>query len=168
MKIDKEAMIDTKGAARTQSLFLETSYADTQYVQYTLKPRDHMYKGRLLPSIKRLYLEFGDVTEYYFAYEYFLDWDHWQQIRRNELIAKHIDGWSEEMEIRRRADGIESIVMAATDCEKPNFQAAKYLADGGWNKKKAGRPSKEAIERETKIQAKVMDEFGSDLKRLQR
>lgn len=168
MKIDKEAMIDDKGAARTQSLFLETSYADTDFVQYTLKPRDHVYKGKKLPSIKRLFLEMEDPTEYNFSYKYFLDWDHWQQIKKNKLIAEYMKGWEEELEIRARARGITAMFDLALDGEKPNFQAAKYLADKGWDKRPAGRPTKEAVQRETKMQARMMDEFSSDLQRMKR
>lgn len=96
-------MIDDKGAALTQGLFLETSYGNTDNVMYTLKPRDHMYKGKLLPSIKRLYLEMEDPTEYFFAYEYFLDWQHWQRIKKNKLISAYMEGWQEELEVRSRA-----------------------------------------------------------------
>lgn len=168
MKIDKSSMIDDKGAARTQSLFLETSYGDTENVVYTLKPRDHEYKGKVYPSIKRLFLEAEDPTEYNFAYTYFLDWDHWQQIKKNKLIASHMKGWAEELEIRARALGIRTMFDLALDGEKPNFQAAKFIADGGWDKRPAGRPTKEAVQRETKIQARIKEEFGSDLARLKR
>lgn len=166
--MDKDKMIDDKGAALTQGLFLETSYGNTENVMYTLKPRDHTYKGRVLPSIKRLYLEMEDPTEYYFAYEYFLDWDHWQRIKKNKLIASHMKGWKEELEVRARAAGVRSLYDLAMDAEKPNFQAAKFLADGGWDKRPAGRPSNEAVQRETRIQAKVLNEFSSDLARMKR
>lgn len=168
MKIDKEAMIDDKGAARTQSLFLETSYGDPSNAIYTLKPRDHVYKGKKFPSIKRLFLEAEDPTEYNFAYTYFLDWDHWQQIKKNKLIASYMKGWAEELEIRARALGIRTMFDLALDGDKPNFQAAKFIADGGWDKRTPGRPSKEAIERETRIQAKIRDEFSDDLARMKR
>lgn len=168
MIIDKDAMIDSKGAARTQSLFLETSYGDPSEVIYTLKPRDHIYKGKKLPSIKRLYLEMEDPTEYNFAYTYFLDWDHWQQIKNNKLIAQHMKGWQEELEVRSRALGIKAMFDLALDGDKPNYQAAKFLADGGWNEKRAGRPTKEAVQKETKIQARIKEEFGADLMRLRR
>ncbi|UIW11014.1 hypothetical protein VP5_002 [Vibrio virus VPMCC5] len=168
MEINKEAMIDSKGAARTQSLFLETSYGDPENAMYTLKPRDHMYKGKLLPSIKRLYLEMEDPTEYFFAYEYFLDWDHWQQIKKNKVIAEHMKGWQEELEVRSRALGVKAMFDLALDGDKPNYQASQFLAKGGWTDRPAGRPSKEAVERETKIQARIKEEFGSDLMRLKR
>lgn len=168
MKINKDAMIDDKGAPLTQGLFLETSYGNTDNVIYTLKPRDHMYKGKMLPSIKRLYLEMEDPTEYFFAYEYFLDWDHWQRIKKNKLIAAHMKGWQEELEVRSRALGVKAMFDLALDGEKPNYQASQFLAKGGWVDRPAGRPSKEAVQRETRIQAKIMDEFSSDIARMKR
>ena len=157
MDINKEAMIDDKGAPLTQGLFLETSYGNTENVQYTLKPRDHVYKGRKLPSIKRLFLEMEDPTEYFFAYEYFLDWDHWQRIKKNKLIASYMKGWGEELEVRARALGVKSMFDLALDGDKPNFQASQFLAKGGWTERSAGRPTKEAVQRETKIQARIKE-----------
>lgn len=140
----------------------------TQAAIYTLKPRDHVYKGKKLPSIKRLYLEMEDPTEYNFVYQYFLDRDHWQQIKRNKLIADHMVGWAEELEVRARARGVSAMFDLALDGEKPNYQASLFLAKGGWLDRPAGRPSKEAVQRETKIQAKIKEEFGNDLMRLKR
>lgn len=166
MNIDKDAMIDAKGAPLTQGLFLETSYANTENVMYTLKSRDYVYKGKTLPSIKRLYLEMEDPTEYHFAYKYFLDWDHWQRIKNNALIAKQMKGWREELDVRVAAMGIRAMMDLALDAEKPNFQAANFLAERKWDKRPAGRPSKEMVEREARIAAKIDDEFSADLKRM--
>lgn len=165
MKIDKDAMIDTKGAPITQGLFLETSYGNPENVIYTLKSRDHVYKGKTLPSIKRLFLQMEDITEYEFAYEYFLDWDHWQRIKANKLVAKHIEGWGDELEIKMRCNAIRRIQESSDD---GSFQASKFLADRGWEKRGAGRPSKSEVEREEKIQERIDDEFALDLKRMGR
>lgn len=166
---DFDSMYDGKDAMRTQSLFLETSYGDQEFVQYTLKPRDHKTKdGRSIPSIKRLYLEAEDPTEYNFAYKYFLDWNHWQKIKGNQLIAKHMEGWKDELDVRMAAIGITSMIDMATDAHKPSFQASKFLAHREWDKNKPGRPSKEAVAREAKIAAKINEEFGGDLARLRR
>ena len=161
-------MIDAKGSPLTQGLFLETSYNKTENVIYTLKPRDHKYKGKILPSIKRLFLEFEDPTEYYFAYEYFLDWDHWQRIKANKEIAKHMKGWKDELEVRMAAAGVRSMIDLALDGEKPNYQAAKFLAERSWDKRPAGRPTKAEVEREAKIAAKISDEFSADIARMKR
>ena len=157
-------MIDDKGAPLTQGLFLETSYGNTENVIYTLKSRDHVYKGRKLFSIKRLYLEMEDPTEYQFSYEYFLDWDHWNRIKRNKTIASHLEGLEEELEVRLRAKGVSELIKHANSGN--SFQAAKWLADRGWDKRAAGRPSKEEMDRESKIQNRIAEEFNGDIVRL--
>ena len=63
--MDKNSLKSTNGIPLTQSLFLEIGYTD--YAVFTLKDDDYEYKGRVYPSLKRLYLEMEDVGEYEFA-----------------------------------------------------------------------------------------------------
>ena len=42
-----------------------------------------------------------------------------------------------------------------------SYQAVKWLADRGWDVKKAGRPTKEDVESEKKAMAKIESEYGS-------
>lgn len=161
MEVNKQKMLDGGGKPLTQSLFLEIGYTDQS--MYTLKEEDYMYEGKLFPSLKRLYLEMEDLTEYEFANTYLLGWKHWKRLCENKLIRKHIDEWREELELKVRARGIKEAVRAA---EAGGFQAAKWLADRGWAQRPAGRPSKEEIEREKKIHARLADEFSADVIRL--
>lgn len=161
MEIDKTRFLDSAGKPLTQSLFLEIGYAEQAV--YTLKEEDHTYNGKLYPSIKRLYLEMADVTEYDFANTYFIGWKHWKRLCDNKVIRSYIDEWREELELKMRAKGIKEAIKAA---ELGGFQAAKWLADRGWDNKGAGRPTKAEIEREKKFQARVSDEFSADVVRL--
>ena len=43
---------------------------------------------------------------------------------------------------------------------------AKYLAEGGWMGSGRGRPSKEDVQRELKVQAGIAKELDSDLERI--
>lgn len=160
MEIDKKAMLDEMGRFITQSLFLEINYTDK--AQYTLKDEDHEYNGRIYPSIKRLFLEMEDPTEYEFANTYFCGWRHWQRIAANKAINKYIDEWREELEYKLRAKGIKQII-ASTKNPMGGLQASKWLADRGWSTRAAGRPSKAEIEREKEFAAKVEDEFRADI-----
>ena len=159
--MDKSKLLDNMGKPLTQSLFLEVGYSD--YAVYTLKDRDHEYNGKIYPSLKRLYVEFEDPTEYEFANEYLLGWNQWKRLCENKLIRKEIDTWREELELKLRARGIREAVKAA---EAGGFQAAKWLADRGWDTRGAGRPSKDEIEKEKRMQARISDEFGADVVRL--
>lgn len=161
MEIDKKKMLDGGGKPLTQSLFLEVGYSEQSI--YTLKDEDHMYEGKLYPSLKRLYLEMEDLTEYEFANTYLLGWRHWKRLCENKLLRKSIDEWREELELKVRARGIREAVKAA---EAGGFQAAKWLADRGWSQRVAGRPSKEEVEREKKFQARASEEFTADVVRL--
>lgn len=162
---DKSRMTDSMGRMKTQMLFLELGY-NTEESIYSLKEYHHTHSnGVLYPSLKLLYLEEEDVTEYQFATKYLLGWKHWQRICSNKSIAPYIEEWRTELELKVRAQAIRDIV-ASCASEKGNFQAAKWLADKGWEKRTAGRPSKQEIERQKKINDRLDDEFGEDIARM--
>lgn len=154
---------DSKERWLTQSLFLELGYSE--FAVYTLKEEDHEYKNTTYPSLKRLYLELEDVTEYIFATEYLGGWQHWRRLCANKVIAKHIEEWREELELKLRSQGLRATIEMALDEDKPSFAAAKFLVDKGWATKR-GRPSKEELEREKKVRDKVADEFTDDWERI--
>lgn len=159
--IEREQLLDTGGRPLTQSLFLELGYSS--YAVYTLKDDDYQYNGKNYPSIKRLYLELNDPTEYDFAKAYLLNWNHWKRLCENKQIRVHIEEWRDELEVKMRSKGVKQAIMSA---EQGGFQAAKWLADRGWDTKGAGRPSKASVENEKAFQAKVSEEYGADVVRL--
>lgn len=158
----KEKMIDSMGRPITQSMFLEIGYSDSAL--YTLKDHDFEYNGKCLPSIKRLYIEIADPTEYEFAQACFLGWGHWQRISENKAVKRYIDEWRMELEVKLRSRGVKAAIEAANT---GNFQASKWVADRGWDTRGAGRPSKADVEKETKIQSRIADEYTADILRLQ-
>lgn len=158
----KEQMTDDMGRPITQSLFLEINY--TELSVYTLKDDDHELNGKQYPSLKRLYLECEDPTEYEFATTYLLGWKHWLRLCENKAIRKHIDEWRDELEVKLRSQGVKEVIRAAN--RPGGLQAAKWLADRGWATRGAGRPSKADVDREKAIQANITDEFTADIVRL--
>lgn len=163
--MDKSKLIDTMGRPLTQSLFLEIGY-NTQYAIFTLNDEDKEYDGKTYPSLKKLYLESEDPTEYRFAKKYLLGWKHWRRLNDNAILRVHFDEWREELEVAMRSEAVLSIVDMTTS-EQGNFQAAKWLADRGWDKRGAGRPSKAELEREKRISERIGDELGADIIRMQ-
>lgn len=157
----QELMLDSMGKMRTQSLFLELGYNDEAC--FTLKEEDHFYEGKTYPSLKRLYLEAADPTEYKFATEHLLGWKHWQRMCENKAIRKYVDEWREELEVKLRCQAIGDAINLA---KAGQFQAAKWVADRGWATRAAGRPSKAEIEHEKKVQARIDDEYGADVIRM--
>jgi ABC-type histidine transport system ATPase subunit len=115
-------------------------------------------------------MDCDDITEYEFARKYFLNWRHWQMVRKirskygTKRVCDYFDEWADEMAVKVKSAAIKQIV--AKSKEDKGYQAAKYLADKGWVEKKAGQPSKEAKERQLKIDAKVQKEVEDDLKRM--
>ncbi|MNK97499.1 hypothetical protein D3C87_1178360 [compost metagenome] len=159
--VSREQLLDSMGRPITQGLFLELGYNSSAI--YTLKDVDYEYKGKQYPSARRLYLELEDPTEYEFATQCFLGWDHWQRICANKMIFIHIQKWRDELEIKLRSRAVKMNIAAA---EGGNYSAAKWIADRGWQTRGAGRPSKTEVEKETKIQSIIRSEYDDDIARL--
>ncbi len=144
----------------TQSLFYELTY-DFDRAIYTLKDDDYVLRGKRFVSIKKLYLETGDPTEYEFANKYFYNWDHWVRCRSNGAVAQHVDLWKDELEVKLRSAAIREMLSLG----KGNFNAAEWAADGNWEIKR-GRPSKEDIKRDKKIKERITEEVKGDSSRV--
>lgn len=155
---------DKMNRFRTQSLFREFYLADQPDPLWTLRAVDT--KGTL-PSLRALYMEIADPTEYIFAMGAFGSWQQWLKIKASKAIEPWIEDWPIELEVKLRSLGIQS-VMAEAKSGKSKFPAAKALAEGFWNKEssKRGRPSKEEVARERKIAAKLDEEFTADAERI--
>ena len=154
---------DSMGRYRTQSLFREF-YIKGSKPLWTLKDKDS--KGTL-PSLKKLYMDCEDPTEYEFAMQAFGSWQHWNKIKASAVVQPFIEDWGIELEVSLRSKGIRMISQEALG-GKSKFNAAKFLAEGQWRRdvSKRGRPSKEEIQRELKIAVKLDSEIGEDAKRL--
>ena len=161
--IDKSKFLDVMGRPLTQSLFLELGYSENAV--YTLKEYDYPYKGKHYPSLKRLFLLEEDPTEYAFAEKYLLGWQHWKRLCENKAIAKHIEEWREELELKIRSQAVRDMMNMCAS-ESGNYSAAKFLADRGWEKRAAGRPSKAEKDKHLRIEEKIEEEFAADVKRL--
>ena len=158
---DKSKFKDRMGRYITQGLFIDHRYDETHAI-YTLEDEDKEYKGKVYPSLKRLYLEMEDPTEYNFANKYLYGWEHWNVLKNNKELYKEIELWEEELEVKMRAKG----VMAMIEMTKgSNFNAAKWVADGQWVQKR-GRPSKEEKERQRKMRERIADEVAEESARV--
>ena len=159
-----ESMIDQRGRLRTNSLFRE-GYIDKDHLEpvYTLKENDP--RGEL-PSLRKLYFEIADPTEYEFALAAFGSWNHWLRVKKSRLLVPYLEDWPIELEVKLRSEALKAIKNEVSNGKAP-FNAAKFLAKKEWlAQTKRGRPSKEEVERELKIAAKVDAEVGEDAARL--
>lgn len=157
----REKFIDSGGRFLTQSLFLELGYGENSV--YTLKDYDYEYKGNVYPSLKRLYLEMEDTTEYDFANTHLAGWKHWQRMCENKAILIHIEEWRFELELKLRARAVRQMLdLASTG----SYQASKWIADKGWDVRGAGRPSKAEKEKNKAIEGRIADEYSGDVLRM--
>ena len=174
-EVNKEDMKTAVDAKVTQQLFIEVGY-NTDLAVFTLQDDDREYKGKYLYSLKRLYMEIGDSTEYEFAMTCFCNWQHWLRVRDNKAVRTALakcgypngfDDWVDELEVKQRSEGIRAVQdIASNETGAKAFQAAKYVAEAGWKKRKAGAPSKEEKVRQAKIEAGVTRSVDDDAERL--
>jgi hypothetical protein len=165
---------NNQGVFYLQALFFETSIPPRDNAIYTLKEKDMILEdGSVLLSLKRLYLEMEDTTEYEFATEHLGGWRHWQKLLSTKWFQEEVQEWRTELELKLKARSLRHIRDKAEDPDaKENFSANKYLIDKDWvndgtkRGTKAGRPSKESIKLEASKMIKDNSEVDEDHKRI--
>ena len=159
----KNLLKDSRKRYRTLSLFREFYLSEVEPL-WSLQDEDPQ---NTLPSLKKLYMNIGDPTEYEFALQAFGSWKHWLKIKNSKAITAFIEDWPIELEVKLRSEGIKGVIKEA-ESGKAKFNAAKFLANADWKSttSKRGRPSKEEVERERKIAAKLDSEFSQDAERI--
>ena len=106
----KSEFKDSMNRYKTQSLFREFYIQDIKPV-YCLLEEDS--KGEL-PSLKKLYMDVGDPTEYEFAMQAFGSWKHWLKIKSAKAIQPWIDDWPTELEVKLRSEGIRKVIQESS------------------------------------------------------
>ena len=158
---------NANGLYYTKALFLEQAHTnqDRDLILYTLHDED--YKG--YPSFYRLYMEVSDPTEYQFATQYLDGWGHWEDLCLCPWFKTYIERWRRELEVRIRSQALSRISSAASSSDnKSRIPANKYLLSGEWLPKgRAGRPTKEMVQKETKRLAEVSRQIDEDLLRVE-
>lgn len=155
-------MKDSTGRLRTASLFVETIQKDQLTAGfiplYSLKGK----KG--YEDLHDVYMQESDPTEYKFALRAFGTWEHFKKLEALAWFKYYLLQWRDELEVKLRSEGIRNLTKAAKEGTR-GISAAKYLAEKGWEKKR-GRPSKEEVERERHIQARMDKDLQGDAARL--
>lgn len=156
---------------QTKGLFYETTLPDERPefgTSWTLKEKDLIVGDKTYRSMKRVYLDMEDVTEYDFAMATLGSYKHWERLVESPIIRKHIDQWRKELNLKLKARAMKAIINAATVDEKSSFQAMKYLADNEYLDKKAkrGRPSKEEVSAELRREVEINKTFKDDAERI--
>lgn len=162
---------DTMGMLRLRGwqMFIENPgrgehSVSEENVYYTIKDRDHYWKGKKRFSLKRIYLNYADVKEYNFACDYFYSYKHWlETIKKNKSFAKIVEEWREELLLKIQSDGLRNIIDKASSGD---FHSNKYILEEGWKKNRVGRPTKKEFADNTKRDESLEIMYAEDLKRL--
>lgn len=155
---------DVIGRWRTKSLFYEANDYQIENAIFTLGDEDTTVKGKGLISLRKRFVESNDPTGYLISQEFLGGYSHWDAICKSSLRTE-IEKWQDELEVKLRSIGLLNAINSAMS---GNFNASKFLAEKGWSKRVAGRPSNEEVERAVKQEAKLTSAFEDDLKRLER
>ena len=168
LKQDRPSVFKGRGMRfRTVSLIAELIPPTSPYDPlFTIKEED---EGDLA-SLRRLFLEIADPTEYRFAKEVFKSWKAWDALRKSPVFKPYLDEWKEELEIKLMSESIFAIRSAINDGKAitgVQLSAAKFVASpSGKEPSKRGRPSKqeklEKLEQEQRSKTSLAD----DLKRI--
>ncbi len=156
---------NSQGARYLKNLFYEMVVSDKHdAVLYTLKDEDtHGY-----PSLYRLYMEEGDVTEWAFAGKHLDGYEHWTQLCACSWFKEYADRWRTELEYKIVTEALATVMEDAESTSKTAISSARFLIDRGWKEKKSpiGRPTKEKIARKAKEIAFEEMEIDEDYKRM--
>jgi len=161
---------NVNGAYLTKQLFLENEMGERLLAVYTLKGYDHTFRGKSYPSLRRLFVETGDPTEYSFALKYLDGWEHWKAICAQGWFAPYLAEWREDLEVSLKSRALARIQQKALKQDKDALQADKILLTGGWKdpseKSTVGRPTKARIKEEAQKIFKEKSVYDDDFNRI--
>lgn len=132
-------------------LFYEYDLASEKSIAiYTLKDNDYTINGVTYPSLRRLYVNTGDLSEYRFAVSCLDGWSHWKKIRNANWFQPYYQDWREELEVSVMSQALLAVRLKADNPEdKDNLSAARFLLSGQWvPKEKVGPRTKDKIKQE--------------------
>lgn len=127
-----------------------------------------------LINLRRVYVELGDPTGYQLATRYLEDYSHWLMLNKCSWFAEAKEQWDIELDAKLSSEGLAAIRMYSDGVEDVSpavqLQAAKYLADKNYRKmSKApsrGRPSKEEVAGNLKVETVHAAQLADDLSRI--
>lgn len=155
---------NSNGVYLTKELFFETAIKeDRPLTLYSLKSEDHQVDGRTFPSLRRIYLELDDLTEFLISDQYFGGHPHWKKLLSCSWFISVLKPIREELKARHMAEYLRTL---RKDALSGNAASAKFLLDRLEHKGQKGRPSKEKIEQEAKKLVQDSDFVSADLERL--
>lgn len=121
------------------------------------------------PSLRQLFLEAADPTEYKFAVSALDGWDHWADLVECTWFKPYVRKWRAELELKFKSAALARIITESKASSKNSFMANRYLVERAWEPKgdsRAGRPTKAAIREAAHEQASDAHRINQDFERL--
>lgn len=139
------------GGWMTQSLFYDRWVNLIEANRYA-KPVFTFDTDRVgLINCKKTFVELGDPTGYEWAMKYLEDYDHWLCLMKRPWFSEQVEIWRNELLAKIKAAAIKRIQEISTgENAATALAAAKYVAERGWDKDGAGRPTREKVKGELK------------------
>lgn len=119
---------------------------------------------------RQTFVDTQDPTEYEAAILLTGSWEEWQRIKKEWPYFREIllPEWKMEQEIKMRSLAVRAIVRDANSSEsKSSASSAKWIAEGRFNPRAVGRPSKDRVSRETAVEEALRKEIEEDIERVQ-
>ena len=107
---------------------------------------------RVQPSLKDLYMECNDLTEYKFAMIVFGSWEYFEKVKASK-VGVWFKKWNQELRMKMKSKAVEALVLASMEEGSKGIQAAKYIANHEWDKTSVRK-------------TKEINEFEDDAKRI--
>ena len=164
--MDKSKFLGSSNVRLVKQLFIENDWIGTNDLAvYSLSRKDKEVAGKSYPSLYRLYMETGDITEARFVDLYLYDVEQWKRIAASSLLKDEVGKWREELKLRVLGSLVDSLVVDARSGSKSSTSSAKYLIDR-FSKEPKGRPSNKAMDTSSSVSLKLAEDFEEDLKRV--
>ena len=154
---------DSMGRWLTKALFYEANNYQIDNALFTIGDEDITVKGRTLISLRKRFVESNDPTGYTTAIEFLGGYAHWENLLKSSIKIE-IEKWQNELDIKLRSIGLRNTICLA---KKGNFNAARFLAEKGWDKRTTGRPTKAELEGRLKQDAELHLTLDEDFKRME-
>lgn len=116
-----------------------------------------------LVNFKKTFVALGDVTGYQWAIKYLGSWDHWLYLMKRDWFQEQYEAAKDELHTKIRSEALARIgkISSESENEVQKLAASKYLAECGWDKKRAGRPNKALRTPDDKKEMETIDEDAS-------
>lgn len=140
--MSKQNFVNSNNTRLVLGLFIEWDN-DRSNAVYTISRKDKIVDGTVYPSLYRLYMETGDITEAKFVENYLYDQEQWERLCGNAHLKDEIARWRQELRLRLQGQLVDQLMSDAFSGSKSSMSSAKYLLDHVVKPRRAGRPSKQ-------------------------